>query len=84
MLAAAIRELFSIINQKRGSRNEYLEKIRGTAREIKAAFKNDPEARKLFGQLATESTRLGYDPTRDLDTYIKYYYTYFDPTTNLN
>lgn len=81
-LAAAIRELFSIINQKRGSRNEYLEKIRGTAREIKAAFKNDPEARKLFGQLATESTRLGYDPTRDLDTYIKYYYTYFDPTTN--
>ncbi|OUV71109.1 MAG: hypothetical protein CBC83_08115 [Flavobacteriales bacterium TMED123] len=82
VLAAAIRELFSIINQKRGSRNEYLEKIRGTAREIKAAFKNDPEARKLFGQLATESTRLGYDPTRDLDTYIKYYYTYFDPTTN--
>lgn len=81
-LAAAIRELFSIINQKRGSRNEYLEKIRGTAREIKAAFKNDREARELFGQLATESTRLGYDPTRDLDTYIKYYYTYFDPTTN--
>ena len=71
-LAAAIRELFSIINQKRGSRNEYLEKIRGTAREIKAAFKNDREARELFGQLATESTRLGYDPTRDLDTYIKY------------
>tara|TARA_R100001163_G_scaffold17616_2_gene15716 strand:+ start:8019 stop:14306 length:6288 start_codon:yes stop_codon:yes gene_type:complete len=81
-LAAAIRELFSIINQKRGSRNQYLEKIRGTAREIKAAFKNDREARELFGQLATESTRLGYDPTRDLDTYIKYYYTYFDPTTN--
>ena len=47
-LAAAIRELFSIINQKRGSRNELLEKIRGTAREVKEAFKNDPEARNTF------------------------------------
>ena len=80
-MAAAIRELFSIINQKRGGRNQYLEKIRGTAREVKAAFKNDPEARKLFGELATESTRLGYDPTRPLETYQKFYHTHFTPGT---
>ena len=80
-MAAAIRELFSIINQKRGGRNQYLEKIRGTAREVKAAFKNDPEARILFGELATESTRLGYDPTRTLETYQKFYHTHFTPGT---
>ena len=80
-MAAAIRELFSIINQKRGGRNQYLEKIRGTAREVKAAFKNDPEARILFGNLATESTRLGYDPTRPLETYQKFYHTHFTPGT---
>ena len=81
-LAAAIRELFSIINQKRGSRNELLEKIRGTAREVKEAFKNDPEARILFGELTTESTRLGYDPTKERITYEKFYYTYFNPKTD--
>jgi len=81
-LAAAIRELFSIINQKRGSRNELLEKIRGTAREVKEAFKNDKAGRELFGELTTESTRLGYDPTKERITYEKFYYTYFNPKTD--
>ena len=88
-LSAAIDALFSTINQKRGGRNIYLAKIRGTAQEIKGTFKESPkstrgvykgeDARQVFSKLATETTRLGYDPTLDVELYTAYYFTYFDP-----
>ena len=78
-LGAELDSLFKIIQQKNGSRQEYLLKTKDTAKQLDRLFKKLGDAqRALFNKVVMESTLRRVDPSRDREYYEKFRYSFID------
>jgi hypothetical protein len=78
-LGGELDSLFKIIQQKNGSRQQYLLKTKDTAKLLDKLFaKLGPEQRELFNKVIMESTLRRVDPSRDREYYEKFRFSYID------
>jgi hypothetical protein len=78
-LGNELDSLFKIIQQKNGSRQQYLLKTKDTAKLLDKLFaKLGPEQRKLFNKVIMESTLRRVDPSKDREYYEKFRFSYID------
>ena len=78
-LGGELDSLFKIIQQKNGSRQEYLLKTKDTAKLLDKLFAKLGDAqRKLFNKIVMASTLRRVDPSRDREYYEKFRFSYID------
>ena len=78
-LGGELDSLFKIIQNKNGSRQEYLLKTKDTAKLLDRLFaKLGDTQRKLFNKVIMESTLRRVDPSRDREYYEKFRFSYID------
>ena len=78
-LGGELDSLFKIIQNKNGSRQEYLLKTKDTAKLLDKLFaKLGDTQRKLFNKVIMESTLRRVDPSRDREYYEKFRFSYID------
>lgn len=78
-LGGELDSLFKVIQQKNGSRQEYLLKTKDTAKLLDKLFtKLGPEQRELFNKVVMESTLRRVDPSKDREYYERFRFSYID------
>ena len=76
-LSKEIKALFSLIQQKNGTRQNYLTKVRDTAKQLEKVFDKLPkEQRKLFNDVVMDSTMARVDPSKLRSYYAGYRFSY--------
>lgn len=82
-LSKEIKSLFRLIQQKNGTRQAYLLKVRDTYTQLDKMFRDMPadvraKQRELFNDLVLRSTMYRVDPTRDRKYYSEYRFSYIN------
>ena len=82
-LSTEIKSLFRLIQQKNGTRQAYLLKVRDTYTQLDKMFRDMPagereQQRKWFNDLVLRSTMYRVDPTRDRKYYSEYRFSYIN------
>jgi len=76
-LSKEIKALFSLIQQKNGTRQNYLTKVRDTAKQLEKVFAKLPkEQRELFNDVVMDSTMDRVDPSKPRSYYEGYRFSY--------
>jgi hypothetical protein len=76
-LSKEIKALFSLIQQKNGTRQNYLTKVRDTAKQLEKVFAKLPkELRELFNDIVMDSTMDRVDPSKPRSYYEGYRFSY--------
>ena len=78
-LGSELDELFKVIQQKNGARQQYLLKVKDTTKKLEKVFKKlGKPQRELFNKVVMESTLRRVDPTRSRAYYEGFRYSYVD------
>ena len=78
-LGGELDSLFKVIQQKNGSRQQYLLKTKDTAKQLDKVFKKLGDVqRTLFNKVVMESTLRRVDPSKDREYYEKFRFSYID------
>jgi hypothetical protein len=82
-LSTEIKSLFRLIQQKNGTRQAYLLKVRDTYTQLDKMFRDMPagereQQRKWFNDLVLRSTMYRVDPTRKREYYSEYRFSYIN------
>lgn len=76
-LSQEIKALFRLIQQKNGTRQRYITKVRDTANQLEKLFDKLPkEQRELFNDVVMESTLERVDPSKGREYYSKYRFSF--------
>jgi len=76
-LSKEIKALFNLIQQKNGTRQNYLTKVRDTAKQLEKVFDKLPKAiRDLFNDIVMDSTMDRVDPSKPRSYYEGYRFSY--------
>ena len=76
-LSEEIKTLFQLIQQKNGTRQRYITKVRDTAKQLEKVFDKLPkEQRELFNDMVVDSTIDRIDPSKNRDYYAGYRFSF--------